>query len=79
MRQGLFVCGVGLACGVALAAVLALVARQQLSALLYGIGFLDAVSWFGAAAALIVVSALANLVPAWRAARVQPSVALRTD
>jgi putative ABC transport system permease protein len=79
MRQGLLVCGVGLACGALLAAVLALIARQQLAALLYGIGFLDAVSWIGAATALIVVSALANLIPAWRAAKVDPSVALRTD
>jgi putative ABC transport system permease protein len=79
MRQGLLVCGVGLACGALLAAVLALIARQQLAALLYGIGFLDAVSWIGAATALIVISALANLIPAWRAAKVDPSVALRTD
>jgi len=79
MRQGLLVCGVGLASGAVLAAVLALIARQQLAALLYGIGFLDAVSWVGAATALIVVSALANLVPAWRAANVDPSVALRIE
>ena len=79
MRLGLLVCGVGLVSGGLLAAVLALVARQQLAALLYGIGFLDAVSWIGAAVTLIVVSALANLVPAWRAARVDPSVALRIE
>jgi len=79
MRQGLVVCGVGLAGGGLLAAVLALVARQQLTSLLYGTGLLDAVSWVGAAATLLVVSALANLVPAWRAARVDPSVALRIE
>jgi predicted permease len=79
MRQGLIVCGVGLACGGLLAGLLALVAREQLASLLYGIGFLDAVSWIGAAATLLVVSALANLVPAWRAARVDPSVALRIE
>jgi predicted permease len=79
MRQGLLVCGVGLVSGGLLAAVLALIGRQQLSPLLYGIGFLDAVSWIGAAATLIVVSTLANLIPAWRAARVDPSVALRID
>ena len=79
MRQGLMVCAVGLACGGVLASVLALAARQQLALLLYGIGVLDGVSWAGAAATLVAVSAVANLVPAWRAARVQPSMALRTE
>ncbi|MBI3401154.1 MAG: ABC transporter permease [Acidobacteria bacterium] len=79
MRQGLLVCAVGLASGGVLAAVLALVARRQLASLLYGVGLLDGVSWIGAAATLVAVSALANLVPAWRAARVDPSVALRIE
>jgi ABC-type antimicrobial peptide transport system permease subunit len=37
------------------------------------------VAWFAAAAVLISAAALANVVPAWRAARVAPSDALRTE
>ncbi|MBI3492091.1 MAG: ABC transporter permease [Acidobacteria bacterium] len=79
MRQGLVLAVAGLAGGCLLATALAVVARNQMASLLYGIGLLDAVSWIGAAVTLLAVSALANLVPAWRAARVDPSVALRIE
>jgi putative ABC transport system permease protein len=75
MRQGLTVAGVGLAAGCALAAV----AAWQIAGMLYGVGITDPVSWSGAAVILLSVSSLANLIPAWRAARVQPSDALRME
>ena len=75
LRQGLLVAVAGLVVGCLLAAV----AARAIAGALYGVSSGDPVSWLTAAAVLLVVSALANLVPAWRAIRVNPSVALRTD
>jgi putative ABC transport system permease protein len=75
MKQGLGVAAIGLVAG-SLAAV---AAAKVVSGALYGIGAADPVSWAGAAAVLLSVSALANLIPARRAARVDPSVALRVE
>src|SRR5262249_29417754 len=75
MRQGLLVAVAGLVVGCALAAVAAMLVSRAL----YGVGAADPVSWVSAAAVILVVSALANLVPARRAARVNPSIALRTE
>jgi ABC-type antimicrobial peptide transport system permease subunit len=69
------VAAVGLAAGGALAAV----AAWLMAGALYGVGISDPVSWSGAAVVLLGVSSLANLIPAWRAARVQPSDALRME
>jgi ABC-type antimicrobial peptide transport system permease subunit len=46
---------------------------------LYGVGTGDPVAWLSAGVLLLGVSALANFIPASRAARVDPSVALRTE
>jgi ABC-type antimicrobial peptide transport system permease subunit len=46
---------------------------------LYGVSASDPISWIAAVVVLLTVSVLANLVPAWRAARVNPSIALRTE
>src|SRR5262249_39333421 len=75
MRQGLTVAAAGLAAGW----LLAVVAARLIAGALYGIGAADPVSWIGAAATVLLVSALANLVPARRAAGVDPSVALRVE
>ena len=75
MKQGLFVAVSGLAAGCALAAA----AARVFAGMLYGVGAGDPVSWMGAAAVLLAVSAVANLLPAIRAARIAPSDALRTD
>jgi predicted permease len=82
MRKGFFIAALGLAAGVAVAALavflLSLSAPHVLDGL-YGVRVSDPLSWLAAAAILLSVSALANLVPAWRAARVHPSEALRTE
>jgi predicted permease len=75
MRQGLTVAVAGLLAG----AMLAAFAARLVAGALYGVRTSDPVSWIGAAVVLLGVSALANLVPAWRAARVDPSEALRTE
>ena len=75
MRQGLVVAFVGLAAGCLLAAG----AARAIAGALYGVGVADPVSWGAAAAVLLGVSALANFIPARRAAHVDPSIALRTE
>jgi predicted permease len=73
MWQGLGVAAAGLAIG----SVLAFIAARALSAGLYGVGAGDPVAWFSALAVLAGAATLANYIPARRAARVDPSVALR--
>jgi predicted permease len=75
MRQGLRVAGSGMVVG----AIFAAMAGLAISGALYGISPADPIAWLGAAALLLGVAALANLVPAQRAARVKPWLALRTD
>lgn len=75
LRQGLVLALVGLAVG----AVLGGAAASALSGLLYGITPFDPAAWGLAVLTLLVAAGLANLVPARRAMRVQPMVALRTE
>jgi predicted permease len=75
MRQGLIVALAGLITGSLLAAV----AARVIAGALYGVSAADPVSWLAAAAVMLVASAFANLVPAWRAAHVDPCEALRTE
>ena len=82
LRQGLLIAALGLVTGVAFAViVLYLVSTLVPKAIdgLYGIRVSDPASWFSAAAILLAVSFVANLIPAWRAAKVHPSEALRTE
>jgi putative ABC transport system permease protein len=63
--------------GVALGLVGALAAARLVAKLLYGVGPIDPITLTTAAALLIAVAALAAALPAARALRVEPSVALR--
>jgi len=54
-------------------------AAQMIASLLYRVSVADPFSWAGAALVLLCVSACANLIPAWRASRVDPSEALRIE
>jgi len=75
MRQGMTIA----AAGVGVGAILALGAAKAVEGMLYRVGFADPVAWSAAIAILIAVAALANLVPARRAAVVDPSIALRSN
>jgi putative ABC transport system permease protein len=65
--------------GLALGIGAALTLGNVLQALLYGVKPSDAVSIGAATAALVVVTGLAALVPAWRATYVDPANVLRGD
>jgi putative ABC transport system permease protein len=75
VRQGMSLLGAGLAAGL----VLSLALMWVLSSLLFAVRPYDPVSLAAAAAALALVALLACSIPAWRAARVDPLVALRYE
>ncbi len=75
VRQGMLLTGFGVAIGVG-GAVLA---SEALITLLFGISRLDPITYFGVIALLAGVSLIACSVPAWRAARVDPSTTLRAE
>jgi predicted permease len=74
MREGMVLVAIGGAIG----AVLAAVAGRALSGALY-VGAFDALSFTMAFVVLAAAAVLANVVPAWRASRVDPMIALRHD
>jgi putative ABC transport system permease protein len=65
--------------GVGLGVVLAALSGRVLQSLLYGVSGLDPVAYLVAATLLLAVAAVANLVPALTAARVDPMRALRSE
>jgi len=73
MRQGLAVTALGVLAGV----VLSWPAARAISSGLYGVSAFDPLAWMSAVGVLLGSAGLANYVPARRAARVDPSVALR--
>jgi ABC-type antimicrobial peptide transport system permease subunit len=75
MRHSLMLVGVGLALGVPAAAG----STRILKALLFGLTPTDPLSFLAAGAGLLVVGALATYLPARRASRVDPMIALRAE
>ena len=67
------------ALGVLIGAAAALGLTSALRSLLYGISAVDVIAFGGAALVLSVAATLASLIPARRAASVDPMVALRSD
>jgi putative ABC transport system permease protein len=75
LRGAAQVVGVGAVVGLAAAALLA----QSISAFLFGVQPLDPVTFISVAAVLLLTATLAALVPALRAARVDPVEAFRLE
>lgn len=67
------------ATGLLLGLVGATASTAALRTLLFGVRTLDPGSFAGATAVLLASAAAACLVPAWRAARIDPALALRAD
>jgi putative ABC transport system permease protein len=75
MRQGLVVTLAGLVVGCTLSAGVS----RWLTGVLFGVTAADPVAWACAVALLLGVSTCANLIPARRAARIEPSAALHLE
>ena len=75
LMQGLSVASVGCLIGLALAGAFS----RVLAGLLYGISRADATSYLGVAFLVLLISAAASVIPAARAARVDPMHALRDE
>lgn len=72
--------GLRLACsGIAVGLVAALATSRLLSGLLYGVTPADPLVHAGSAGFLLAVAAAASLIPAFRASRTDPVVALRSE
>jgi ABC-type antimicrobial peptide transport system permease subunit len=65
--------------GVALGLGLSLALTRLISSMLVGVSAFDPLSLSVAVALLVVTAAVAALAPAWRAAQVDPMVALRAE
>jgi predicted permease len=65
--------------GLIVGALIAAGLTRLVSSMLFGVSTVDPLAYLGAAAVLMAVALLANLLPARRAARVDPMVALRYE
>lgn len=75
LRHGLGLTAVGIALGVGVALAL----TRVMSAFLFGVGPTDPITYGAVSAGLAAIALLATYIPARRAARVNPIVALRAD
>jgi ABC-type antimicrobial peptide transport system permease subunit len=75
LRDALALIGAGIAIGIAATLLLA----RLISGLLYGVSSTDPAAYASVAGILIVVGALSAWLPARRASRVDPMVALRYE
>jgi predicted lysophospholipase L1 biosynthesis ABC-type transport system permease subunit len=75
LRQGLLLTVAGSAAGI----LAAWLAARALAAVLFGVGPGDPAALAGATALALVVALIACVLPAWRASRLDPLAALRSD
>lgn len=75
LREGLVYAGLGIALGVVVAVGL----TRLMTSLLYGVEATDTITFAGVIGLIGLVAGLASLLPAYRATRVDPMVALRNE
>jgi ABC-type antimicrobial peptide transport system permease subunit len=75
LRQGLILTGVGVAIGL----VIALLLGRFTASVLYGTSGTDLLTFVVVSAVLLATATVAILIPAIRAAQVEPTVALRYE
>jgi putative ABC transport system permease protein len=75
LQQGMMLAGLGMTIGMIVAAI----GSRALVSLLFGISGTDTTTYIGVIALLAGVSLIACALPAWRAARVSPSIALQSE
>jgi putative ABC transport system permease protein len=75
LRQGMTLAAAGIIIGIAGA----IAASAALVSLLFGVSRLDYFTYLGVIGLLVSVSGVACGIPAWRAAQVSPSIALRSE
>lgn len=75
LKQGMRMAMLGTAVGL----VIAFVITGALAGFLYGISTTDPLTYAGTAILLLAVALVANLIPAWRATRVDPAKVLREN
>ena len=79
LRQGSILTGVGLAIGLLITLGLAGVAGAGIQTVLFGVSPLDPLAYAAVATLIALVSLAASFVPARRATRVDPMIALRAE
>jgi len=79
MREGMLLAGLGVVIGLAGAAALASGLATRIASILYDVHAVDATTFALVAAVVLAVAALACFLPARRATRVDPMIALRHD
>ena len=79
LRQGIVQLAIGLSIGVGLALGLATLAGSAIQTILFGVSARDPLTYGVVIALITVVSLIATLVPAQRASRVDPMIALRAE
>jgi predicted permease len=75
MRQGMQLAGIGMVVGLVGAAAL----TRVMNSLLFGVSTTDAFIFLTVPALMAMVAFAATLIPAWRASRVDPMIALRAE
>jgi ABC-type antimicrobial peptide transport system permease subunit len=75
MRQGMWIVAIGVVVGLGGAAALS----GTLASLLYEIEPLDPLAFTVTGIVLVIAAGLACFAPAWRATRVEPTIALRSE